>query len=40
MKLIIVRHGESEANKEGIHQGQIVDTSKCVCQLKLLKCML
>ena len=27
MKLIIVRHGESEANKKGLHQGQIVDTS-------------
>lgn len=27
MKLIIVRHGESEANKKGIHQGQVLDTS-------------
>lgn len=26
MKLIIVRHGQSEANRKGIHQGQIVDS--------------
>ena len=25
MKLIIVRHGESEANAKGIHQGQRVN---------------
>lgn len=27
MRLILIRHGESEANKKGIHQGQTVDTS-------------
>jgi broad specificity phosphatase PhoE len=27
MKVFLIRHGESEANAEGIHQGQRVDTS-------------
>lgn len=27
MKLFIIRHGESEANAKGIHQGQRIDTS-------------
>jgi len=26
MKIILIRHAESEANSKGIHQGQIVDT--------------